>query len=101
MRRSSRPSGSAGGGSSGGRARGRGAELVEPDAGLVAVADAELQHVQVLRQGAARGEGVPDREQLHDHRARGLVVAGVALAARQGLLVAPAGGLLPGPQVFQ
>ena len=70
-------------------------ELVQPDARLVAVADAELEHVQVFGQRAARGEVVPDVEQLEDQLARGGDVARVALAAGQGLLVLAAGRLLP------
>src|SRR6185369_15598835 len=70
-------------------------ELVQPGAGLVAVAHAELEHVQLLGQRAAGVELVPDPEQLQDELPRGLDVPRVALAAGQGLLVLPAGGHLP------
>src|SRR5438270_13094442 len=71
------------------------AKLIEENAGLVAIADAELQDVQLFRQRAPGRETVPQPKQPQDELARGLNVARVALAAGQGGLVALAGGLLP------
>src|SRR5438105_6534128 len=71
------------------------AKLVEEDAGLVAIADAELQNVQLFRQRAPGRETVPQPKQPQDELARCLRVARVALAAGQGGFVALAGGLLP------
>ena len=71
------------------------AKLVQPDARLVAVADAQLEHVQLFGQRPSLGQRVPRREQLLDQLARGGDVARVALTAWQRLLVVAAGGLLP------
>src|SRR5439155_20654013 len=70
-------------------------ELVQPGAGLVTVAHAELEHVQLLGQRTAGVELVPDPEQLQDELPGGLGVPRVALPAGQGLLVLPAGGDFP------
>src|SRR5262249_23575574 len=49
----------------------------------------------VFRQCPARGQVIPDVEELEDELAGGCRVEGVALAARQGLLVLASGRLLP------
>jgi hypothetical protein len=80
----------------------RPAELVQPDLGLVAVADAELEHVQLVGQRPALDQPVAVVQQRRDDLANSGQVAGVALAAGQRLLVRPAGRLLPpvqGPPV--
>jgi hypothetical protein len=73
-------------------------ELIEPGAGLPAVADAELDDVQLLGQGAPRRQFVPAGEQVEDDLAGGGGVARVGLTAGQRLLVLLAGRLLPGGQ---
>ena len=70
-------------------------ELVQPGPGLVAVADAEFQDVELVRQRPAGVELVPDPEQLQDQLPGRLGVPRVALAARQRLLVLLACRLLP------
>src|SRR6478609_5022344 len=70
-------------------------ELVQPDLSLVAVAGSQLQDVQVLRQGMARRQRIPDLEQLQDDFAGGRGIARVSLATGQGLLILAAGRLLP------
>ena len=70
-------------------------ELVQPGPGLVAVPHAEFQDVQLVGQRAAGVELVPDPEQLQDQLPGRLGVPGVALAARQRLLVLFARGPLP------
>jgi hypothetical protein len=70
-------------------------ELVEPGPRLVAVAHAELHHVELGGQRAPGVQVVPGLERLQDQVADGLAVAGVALAARQGLLVVAARRLFP------
>ncbi|MFY9927041.1 MAG: hypothetical protein WAK82_03460 [Streptosporangiaceae bacterium] len=70
-------------------------ELIQPGFGLAAVADAELEDVQLLGQCAAGVQVVPDPEQLQDQLPGRLGVARVALPAGQGLLVLTPGGLLP------
>src|ERR1700761_567399 len=71
-------------------------EFIEPGARLPAVADAELDDVQLLGQRAPRRQLVPAGEQVEDDLAGSGGVASVRLAARQRLLVLLAGGLLPG-----
>jgi hypothetical protein len=70
-------------------------ELIQPGPGLVAVANAELEDVQLLGQRPAGVQVVPDPEQLQDQLPGRLGVARVALPAGQRLLVLAPGGLLP------
>src|SRR5581483_3728255 len=70
-------------------------ELVEEGLGEVSVADAELGHAEIFREGTAGLELVPGGEQFTDELRDGAAVAGVAFPAGQCRLVFGAGGLLP------
>ena len=72
-----------------------GGEDVQPGTGLVTVAHAEFDDVQLLGQGAACVQLVPYPEQLENQLPHRLGVAGVTLTAGQRLFVFPSGGLLP------
>jgi len=64
-------------------------ERVEPHPRLAAVADADLEHVELIGQRPPLGEPIPNGEQPRDRVARRRRVERVALAARQRLFVRP------------